>query len=218
MKPQRHTVMPRRRSDETVYGLDVGPERPPIETRNAQRASESAHRAAREGLRPQLTATAWAPDGRETSLPVEMGHSQTITLQALVAAGRAIRAGEVGEPAGAYRLSNRQAKEAHRDVGLELVVVWPESLPEPQGLAEDEERPATAAEGWAIVRLLAQALEAAELPPTAIIGVFATRLRRPTDWPLANQIASALVVRLRHPKHRQRAPGRPPVRWLSTKA
>lgn len=48
------------------------------------------------------------------------------------------------------KLSKRQLKNADRAQGLLLIVPWPKELPEPRGLARDEERRATAQEwDWA---------------------------------------------------------------------
>ena len=46
------------------------------------------------------------------------------------------------------KLSGKQIKNADRVGGIELMIPWPEGLPEPRGLNEDEERPATQSEGY----------------------------------------------------------------------
>ena len=79
---------------------------------------------------------------------------------------------------GTVKLSNRQAKEADRVGGIELLILWPPDLgPEPTGLALGHEREATPAEKAYAERLVTDDCRARGLVP---VHVRVARERRPT--------------------------------------
>lgn len=88
-------------------------------------------------------------------------------------------------------LSRRQAKEADRVGGIELMLPWPPGLPRPRGLAEDEEREAGPREKAAAEAMLRAACEAAGLVP---VHVRVAVVRRPHGVPDPGTVAPHLAV------------------------
>lgn len=87
-------------------------------------------------------------------------------------------------------LSRRQIGDADRVAGIELMLLWPDSLgPEPSEdyIRLDYEREANPAEKAAAEALVKPSCEAAGLVP---IHVRVTRLRRPADLPVLGQNTS----------------------------
>lgn len=76
-------------------------------------------------------------------------------------------------------LSNRQAKNADRVGGIELMLPWPAELAEPVGLGEDQERDASPQErAWAE----AHVQPAAQQKGLVLVRVAVARVRPPSAW------------------------------------
>lgn len=91
-------------------------------------------------------------------------------------------------------LSRRQIGDADRVGGIELMLLWPESIgPEPgdDDIRLDREREATAREKAAAEALILPACEAAGLVP---VHVRVTRLRRPGDLAAGGEARVHLAV------------------------
>jgi hypothetical protein len=89
------------------------------------------------------------------------------------------------------RLSRRQAKEADRVSGIELLILWPDSLgPEPS-LPEGHEREATPPEKAEAERLVRASCEQHRLVP---VHTRVACVRRPPGLPAAHELRAHLAV------------------------
>lgn len=88
-------------------------------------------------------------------------------------------------------LSKRQAGDADRVGGIELLILWPESLgPEPD-VRLDHEREATAEQKAAAEDMVYETCDRNGLVP---VHVRVTRLRRPKDLPAGGEARVHLAV------------------------
>lgn len=89
-------------------------------------------------------------------------------------------------------LSRRQAKEADRVGGIELMILWPPELgPEPDGWKVDEEREATPRERAAAERLVVASCEAHSLVP---VHVRVACVERPPDRQPGARVHLAVTI------------------------
>ncbi len=90
-------------------------------------------------------------------------------------------------------LSKHQIKNLDRVGGANLILDWPEGLPKGKPMPENHERRPTPAEKAAALAMVMDACKAAYLAP---VGVRVVSLRRPHDYPRADEVEQHLAVRI----------------------
>lgn len=108
-------------------------------------------------------------------------------------------------------LSKSQAKDAARQAGIELLILWPAELgPDPEDLNENEERDASPTEIACAHQLLVQActLHALRIETVHVARVYRTKNLLVASGEIRTHLAVTLVGRRwRHPT------GNPVIRW-----